>query len=104
MRFEPSKSKPGTPNPFQATTEANTQPAGAGVGTPRKRPGIGKPEKTGRRVRPFAQTLGDTPPRDGPFAPMAAQVAVAAPPKARVNQARRKTTGMDPTRLNGGGR
>ena len=103
MKLGPTKTRAGAsaPNPFQAMQEANTQPAGAGTGVPRERPGIGKP-KSMKRVRPFSQILGDTPPRDGPFAPMAAKVAKAYPPKTRVNQYRRKTGGLDPNSSGGG--
>lgn len=41
-----------------------------------------------KRSRFAADTLGATPPRDGAFAPAAADVAVAKPPKARTRQQR----------------
>lgn len=37
----------------------------------------------GKRRRPFADTLGATPPRDGPFAQGAADIAVQKPPRTR---------------------
>jgi hypothetical protein len=106
MKFQPSgkKAVKDGVNPFGAMLTGNTQPAGPGTGVPRARPGIGKPEAVGKRVRPFAQALGDTPERDGPFAASAKQVAIAMPPKGRVHQSRRKTAGLDPSRNNGGGR
>lgn len=42
-----------------------------------------------RRKRPFADTLGATPPRDGPFSMGAQDVAVQKPPKGR--QRRKKS-------------
>lgn len=103
MKLGPTGKRAGgaAVNPFEAMQEANTQPAGAGTGVPRKRPGVGKPESA-KRVRPFSQALGDTPPRDGPFADMARTVAKRFPPKTRVNQARRKTSGLNP-KFPGGG-
>jgi hypothetical protein len=104
MRFVPSKKKSGQgggPDPFSALTEANTDPTGPGIGVPREAPGLGKPASA-KRVRPFAQTLGDTPPRDGPFAPSAKPVALNFPPKTRVNQYRKKNSGLDPFKNTGG--
>lgn len=43
---------------------------------------VGSPTSNKRR-RPFADTLGATPPRDGPFAAGAADIAVQKPPKTR---------------------
>jgi hypothetical protein len=97
MKLIPSKSKPGAPNPFAAAVERGTQPVGPGIGTARDVPGLGKP-KSAKRNRPASQTLGETPQRDGPFAPMAAPIATAFPPKTRVNQARRKESGLNPFR------
>jgi len=38
---------------------------------------------TGKRKRPFSDTLGATPPRDGPFAMGATDVAAVNPPRTR---------------------
>lgn len=71
---------------------------------PARGPGIGANEPfTGplaRRRRYAAQVLGDTPPRDGPFAQAAAPVAVAFPPKTRKEQKRAKNDpgGVNPFR------
>lgn len=58
-------------SPFEAIMQAQGErnqniPTGAGIGLNRAVPGLGKPASA-KRVRPFAQTLGDTPPRDGAF-------------------------------------
>ena len=88
MKLGPNGSQAGKwVSPFSLMMERgqnvnSTVSTGAGVGVDREVPGLGKP-RSAKRVRPFAQTLGDTPPRDGPFAPGAAVVAVATPPKAR---------------------
>lgn len=44
-----------------------------------------------QRKRPFADTLGATPPRDGPFSMGAADIAVQKPPKGRLK--RKKNAG-----------
>lgn len=41
-----------------------------------------------RRKRPFADTLGATPPRDGPFSVSAADIAVQKPPRGRQKRKR----------------
>lgn len=57
-------------------------------------PGTGTPElftaAWSRRRRYANQVLGDTPPRDGPFAQSAKPIAVAMPPKTRVEVRRAK--------------
>lgn len=58
-----------TKNPFYTIAR------GLGAGGPKRR-------------RFAADTLGATPPRDGPFAPSAADVAVAKPPRTRARQQR----------------
>jgi len=51
----------------------------------------------GKRRRIGNQVLGDTPPRDGPFAMSAKPIAVAFPPKARQKQRRgRDDSGANP--------
>ena len=94
MKLGGTQKKTGTVpvDPFGAIGTAGGQPAGPGVGAPRQY--IMKP-KTNKRVRFANQVLGDTPPRDGPFAMAAAPVAVAFPPKTRVEQ-RRRLTGPNP--------
>lgn len=101
MKLGPTGRKASGPNPFDALRRANAQPAGAGTGVPRENPGLGVPQGA-RRQRPFAQALGDTPPRDGPFAASARPIAKMFPPKRRVNQSRRKTAGLDPKTPGGG--
>jgi hypothetical protein len=53
--------------------------------------GRGMESRGTRRRRPMADTLGATPPRDGPFAMGAADIAVQKPPKGR--QRRTKSAG-----------
>lgn len=53
--------------------------------------GLDQPRRQ-QRKRPFADTLGATPPRDGPFAISATDVAVQKPPKGR--QMRKKSAGL----------
>jgi hypothetical protein len=67
---------PGGADPFGALARANA-PVGPGIGTSSV---VGA---TNRRRRFAAQVLGDTPPRDGPFAQSAQPIAVAMPPRAR---------------------
>lgn len=50
------------------------------------------PQVGNRRRRPFADTLGATPPRDGPFGLSATDVAIQKPPKGR--QRRRRSAGF----------
>ena len=45
-----------------------------------------------KRRRPMADTLGATPPRDGPFAMAAADIAVQKPPRARQRRSRSAST------------
>jgi hypothetical protein len=84
-------------NPFQAQVTANTAPAGPGVGVPREELFTGA---LSRRRRWAAQVLGDTPPRDGPFAQAAAPIAIAFPPKTRqaVRRAPEDPGGINPFR------
>jgi hypothetical protein len=79
-------------NPFMAQAVKGTDPAGPGVGAPRAELFT---EALMRRRRWAAHALGDTPPRDGPFAASAATVAVSMPPKAR-QEVRSKQTGLNP--------
>ena len=53
--------------------------------------GMDQPRRQ-QRKRPFADTLGATPPRDGPFSMSAADIAVQKPPKGR--QKRKKNAGL----------
>lgn len=83
MKLQPSKDKAGpqlngvgqtlapgeTRNPW-ATLARGTAPQGA------------------KRRRPFADTLGATPPRDGPFSMGASDVALDSPPKTRTKRSR----------------
>ena len=70
----------------QGEQNKNT-PTGPGIGLNRAVPGLGKPVSA-KRKRPFAQILGDTPERDGPFAASAQPVYDQFPPKS-VNRKRR---------------
>lgn len=88
--------KPGrvnaAPNPFAAQTAGGTEPAGPGVGAPRAELFT---DALMRRRRWSAHALGDTPPRDGPFGPAAAEAAINFPPKTR-QEVRKRTTGLNP--------
>ena len=86
MELKPSRDKPqgrqkldGVGNPVAKGDERNPFAAlGRGIN-----PGAGN-----RRRRPFADTLGATPPRDGPFSMSAKDVAVQKPPKGRKKRKR----------------
>lgn len=78
MRFGPNKGGYGN-RPVQADPFKEVQQAGPGVGAPKDI----FTTPVGKRRRWNNQALGDTPPRDGPFAPSAAGVAKANPPRAR---------------------
>ncbi len=77
--------EPEGPNPFGALNRRGVQPVGPGVGLNRDQLVKGGP----RRRRAAAHVLGETPPRDGPFATSAATIAVFLPPKARQRSAHR---------------
>lgn len=53
--------------------------------------GMDRPARN-QRKRPFADTLGATPPRDGPFSISATDVAVQKPPRGR--QKRKRNAGL----------
>lgn len=53
--------------------------------------GMDAPKRV-QRKRPFADTLGATPPRDGPFSMSAQDVAVQKPPRGR--QKRKRNAGL----------
>lgn len=103
MRFVPSGTKYSRlVSPFQAAMERSgvetTPLAGAGIGVNRRDPGGIAHPTSAKRYRFDNQALGETPPRDGPFAPAAAPVATRYPPRARVHQGRRKEGGLNPFR------
>lgn len=99
MFLGPSRKKPARPatpgalpgNPFEDHQPGSTDPVGAGVGSDNDL----FTDALARRRRAFAHSLGETPPRDGPFISAAAGVAVAFPPKTR-QEVRKETAGLNP--------
>ncbi len=89
--------RPATPgalptNPFEAHAAGGTDPLGPGVGAPDNELFT---DAMMRRRRIAAHALGETPPRDGPFATAASGVAVAFPPKTR-QEVRKTSAGLNP--------
>lgn len=88
--------RPATPGEapsvvFGGHQEGSSTPVGAGIGSANQL----FTDEMMRRRRAFAHTLGETPPRDGPFMAPAAGIAVALPPKAR-QEVRKKSAGLNP--------
>ena len=85
--------KADTKNPFASIARGMEAGMGPGLGQ------LPPPQQGSKGRRIGADTLGATPPRDGAFAPMAADVAVAKPPRARARQQRiANAPGMSLTR------
>lgn len=74
--------KSDTKNPFASIARGMEAGLGPGLGQ------LPSPQQGSKRRRIGADTLGATPPRDGPWAIPAADVAVAKPPRARSRQQR----------------
>lgn len=82
MRFGPIKGGYGN-RPIAADPFKELQQAGPGVGGPTNKLFT---TPLSRRRRFDNQALGDTPPRDGPFAPGAAGIFKQLPPRARARK------------------
>jgi hypothetical protein len=81
MEFKPSTDKQKLDGFGRPLGKADTKNPFAAIAK-----GLGP---AGQKRRRFAaDTIGATPPRDGAFAPMAADVAVAKPPRTRARQQR----------------
>lgn len=72
----------GTGNPIKKGDERN----------PFAQIARGIEQRGGKRRRPFSDTLGATPPRDGPFAMAAADVAAQKPPRTRKRRSKSAST------------
>jgi hypothetical protein len=99
VKLAPTGKRSQAVNPFKSILEhadPNFPPqTGAGIGVDRAYPGIGRASASRKRRRWDAETLGATPPRDGPFARSAEPIARMFPPRMRADP-RQKQTGVDP--------
>ncbi len=92
MEFKSNPRKFIPVDPFGSLTKQGESPGGPGIGVRR---GQVMPAPDTKRRSASKQVFGDTPPRDGPFAPSAEPLATNYPTSARA-RGRKKPGGPNP--------